>query len=206
MKQKHYIWMIITLFLFSFWLDDAEAGVRYSRTQISVLTDAKNIADTFLCYRKDKKRECYDETLMGIILQESSGGIHKLGDDGASLGVAHVTVPAATDVINKCGTKKYIRICGFLSGYSTDKVQLTVMLTDNHFNMMVAAMYFRMQYDRQLELGNTLPWSRAIINYNCGFCADDMLESEIYSNKYRTNIKFRIKNIREFNRLMRVWV
>lgn len=92
-------YLIIFIVLF---LVESTAFARYDMKQLSVLRDAKNIAETYLCYEK----ECLDQTLMGMVLQESSAGKHKSGDDGKSLGLVHVTYKAAQDVIEKCGTKK----------------------------------------------------------------------------------------------------
>lgn len=198
-----YLIIFVVLFLFE------STAFGYDTKQLSVLRDAKNIAETYLCYEQNNgKTDCLDQTLMGMTLQESSAGKHKSGDDGKSLGLVHVTYKAAQDVIMKCGTKKYFYLCGWFSEESMDRTTINVKLqTNDYYNLVVAAMYFRLQYDYYLEHGYSAPWTRALKDYNAGpGVAKNMTLEELNADNHVWNVKKRIRNLKRYNRKYKKWV
>jgi len=179
----------------------------YSSQQVNNLYFAKSIADTYLCYDHNGKQECYDQTFMAMMCQESSCGVHKVGDDGKSIGLVHVTYAAARDVIRACGTDKYFHLCGWFASSSMDKTTINVQLqTNDYYNLLVAAMYFRMQFDYYREHQYSQPWARALMDYNCGpGCSKSRTQAQIQYGKYVSYIRHRISNLRKYNRRHHIW-
>lgn len=176
----------------------------YSNKQLNVLDNAKSIAVTYLCYES----ECLDQTLMGMVLQESSAGRDKSGDDGKSLGLVHVTYQAAQDVIQKCGARKYFYLCGWFSSESMNPDTIRIKLQSNdYYNLFIAAMYFRIQYDYYLEKGYSAPWTRALKDYNCGpRCSLKLSLEELNKDNHVIKVKRRIRNLKQYNRQYHKWV
>lgn len=175
-----------------------EAKVYYSDKQLGSLHLARQVGDLY----------GFPETLQGIILQESSACLDRLGDDGKSLGCGNVTVPAAKDVLSYCKLPKNAKACAVFVYYYTSDTSLATDLTINDdFNIIIAALYFKMHYDYFKSKGFSLPWTRAIVAYNTGRNrVKNMSETELYNNSYRAKIKYRIKNIRKYNKLRGLWI
>lgn len=167
----------------------------YNTKQLENLTLAREIGDMF----------GFPETLQAIILQESSAGMMKLGDDGKSVGLAHVTYGAAVDVLEWCANGgKY---CGWWHGTIADNDISIKLVTDNRFNLLVAGTYHQMQYQYFLSKGYSNPWARALISYNAGRdYASKLTDTGIQANLYYQNIMKRLLNIRNFNKHTKVWL
>ena len=194
MKIKFVLIILTVLFVISAFMD---AEAKYTTKQMSVMQAARSIGDLF----------GFEETIQAIVLQESSAGEALVGDGGASWGVAHVSVPAAIDAIQACITK-YYNICGYIQPYDGNPDSLGIRLaTQADYNIVLAAAYFKLQYDRYKSTGKDCAWSRALVDYNAGPGTSKNLScQEVQSRQYRKNIWNRLNNIRKFNSLHRVWV
>jgi len=95
----------------------------------------------------------WPETIEAIVYQESSLGRFKIGDDGKSLGLAHVQVGTAKDVM-----KKNQWLPQFKTNYSIAKM----LLHDDNTNLLIAAIYFQDCYDKFKN------WPQALVCYNGG--------------------------------------
>lgn len=197
MNHKTSIILIIVLM----WSTNALAT--YNTSQVNHLHNARMVG---------KYINNLPETAQAIILQESSAGAAKWGDDDKSLGLGHVTVGATIDVLRACKKAKYKRECGLMPAYvfqidlnDSDMIR-TRLLFDDGFNLFVSAMYFKLQLDYFVDKGYSAPWSRAVIAYNRGrHAAKNMSVNDIHNNGYLTHIKKRIKNIRKFNKTHHFW-
>lgn len=118
------------------------------------------------------ENETYGETVASIIYQETKAGsvIYQkngviVGDRSKrghykSLGVAQVQLPAVRDVF-----RWYPEILYSYFGrpyYPADEELIVALLTDDEFNIQIAAAYFR----KMLEIKKY--WSKAILAYNRG--------------------------------------
>lgn len=95
----------------------------------------------------------WPETIEAIVYQESSLGRFKIGDDGKSLGLAHVQVGTAREVMkaNK-----------WLPQYKTNYSIAKMLLHDDNTNLLIAAIYFQDCYDKFKN------WPQSLICYNAG--------------------------------------
>lgn len=106
----------------------------------------------------------WPETVQAIAIQETHAGTYKwtrygiVGDRGAgfgqkSYGVMQVKIETAKDVL-----KRY----PYLGSFETDEHLMVALLTDDEFNIRIAAHYFKMLYER---FGD---WRKAVTSYNAG--------------------------------------
>jgi hypothetical protein len=164
----------------------------YNHKQISHLQAARGIGELYNV----------PETLQAIILQESSAGIDKLGDDGESLGLAHVTVPAAKDVLTLyCSRPSKKKQCSILHyDYKDDHSLRAHLAAHDDLNLIFAVLYFQMHYEYYKEKQYSLPWSRAVISHNTGYKPRYMSTEEVENHVYLGYIRTRIKAIRSFKK------
>lgn len=88
-----------------------------------------------------------------IVWQESSLGRDKIGDDGKSLGLAHVQVPTARKVLEH---NKWLP--QFKTNYNIAKM----LLYNDDLNLLIASIYFQSCY---YEFKN---WPQSLVCYNAG--------------------------------------
>lgn len=141
------------------------------------------------------------ETGAAILLQETYGGTEDLvGDDGKSLGIFHVTEAAAIDVIGACRRGKYKNHCNLIHTYTTDKEGLKLrLLVDDRFNAVVAALYFKIQYDYFKAKKYSRPWTRANMAFNAGrTLAKRMSTASLDKHERIQWIRYRLSNLKRY--------
>lgn len=89
-----------------------------------------------------------------------------------------------------------------------DRTTINVKLqTNDYYNLLVAAMYFRIQYDYYKEKGYSMPWTRALKDYNAGpGKAKHMTLAGLNNDNYVYHVKKRIRNLKHYNRKHKHWI
>lgn len=130
----------------------------------------------------------WPETMESIVWQESSIGRFKIGDDGKSLGVAHVQVDTAISIM-----KKYQWVPQMSSKTRHERMKIAHRLIhDDRYNLLIASLYFNDCYQQFQD------WRRALICYNGGAALAAQYRSrDLNSFSYVVAIKLRLRELRE---------
>lgn len=124
----------------------------------------------------------FPETLQAISIQESSAGIHLIGDDGQSFGPAQIQIPTARDALYANPKLCYLmdplsRVASeqALREYITrlsDKRLRTELIQNHEFHFAVAAEIFKNHFlkaKNELGLKGPEAWKKAVRAYNAGW-------------------------------------
>jgi hypothetical protein len=129
----------------------------------------------------------FEKTLSSIVLRESSARNNQIGDDRfndrskkptieSSLGLAQVKVSTAKEVARKVKSLNWVNLL-------SDEMIAGFLLKNNQFNVLIAAHYIRMNYNRALKRRMWNPLFKTISRYNGGW------NNKIYYHKVMEDMK-----------------
>lgn len=123
----------------------------------------------------------WPQTMGAIVWQESSLGRNKIGDDGKSLGLAHVQVPTA---------RKVLEHNPWLPQFKTNYDIAKMLLYNDDLNLIIASIYFQSCY---YQFKN---WERAAVCYNAGpNVAKKLTKSQVSRFPYVIKLRERLHQI-----------
>jgi len=129
----------------------------------------------------------WPETMESIAWQESSIGRFKVGDDGKSLGLAHVQVDTAIEIMQKY---QWAPQLPYKTYYDRTKIAKR-LISDDKYDLLIASLYFNDCYHQFQN------WRRALICYNGGptVAAEYKTDKQINSFPYVIAIKHRLAQL-----------